>query len=146
MTDIVLRKWFYDELHDIFAAMTPPVPDTHVAWPGTIFDSARIPADETYWKPYMIVPEPEAHAVGRGARNIYDGVFQVSMFAPIGIDELRLINITSPITEHFKRGVQYSETGVFCVYCNQAYIAHSGRDKNRWQIVIRVKFRATILN
>lgn len=175
MTDIWLRQWFYNELDNIFAVMDPAngapiVLPSQVASPGEIFSSRgysqttngiggtngsieqffpgnAIP-DGDYWAPYFIAAVPRANAIGSGARNEHRGAFQITYFGPIssGETEIQHMMKTIPITEAFKRGRSYSAQDQFCVYCEQSYIAYSGRDKDRWQIVIRVKFRATIVN
>jgi len=166
VNDLQLRAWFYDRLQTTLVAAG--VDPSQISEQGMPFNTVKYEAtssaftgnpDNTaassdwddskdYWVPYVLPNEPKAAALGTGARNEYTGAFQVTLYGSIlhGEGELEHIAKMLPVTEAFKRGVTFSMVDQFCVYCNQSYIAYSGRDKDRWQIVARVKFRATIIN
>lgn len=149
MTDIVVRHWFLEQLRALFTTMG--VLDDHIAWPGKRFIPQDIPEADDWWRVAFIIPESRTNALGRNAWNrIRGGILQVDLFVPTAgdTDDMMAIQSTMPICDAFRKGVQYDDPALFNVSCRQSFIAHSGRDSasERWQVSVRVRFDADIIN
>lgn len=99
-------------MNDIRAALTdrlqqlPGLPE--VAWENV---SYKPTIGTPYLRPWLLPAEPHSAGLGDAAQNVERGVYQISLFYPVGKGTKDIYAMATDLRSHFKRGIKLNYNG-----------------------------------
>ena len=99
---------FFDISAALDARLNTMVGVPSVAWPNTEFT----PVDCTlYVRPTVLMGVVERETVGATAKDWYNGIYQIDVFAPVGKGKKEGLEMADTIADQFKRGTELTYNG-----------------------------------
>lgn len=130
----------YEGLNSWLAALVlaPVVP---IAWPNL----PTIP-NGAYLRPWLL-PEPtEALTLSAAGPNDYKGIYQVSVFWPVGAGTTAVLETASAIAAHFKRGTSITRESIRTWVDAPPYLGPMIQEPDIFQLPVSVPYRAFVSN
>lgn len=115
-----------------------------IAWPNASFEPT---ADTTWYRTTYMPGEPYAIEVMEGGRNRHVGLYQIDVFAKLGVGEGAASDLADTVVGYFKRGTVLIY-GTVSVVIEKAWREQGRADPELpyWHIPVRVRWRADMSN
>lgn len=117
--------------------MTPAL-DT--AWENAAFKPV---VGRPHQRVYLLPAEPDNPSIGQGLVRLA-GLFQVSLFYPIGTGRAAILARAEAIRTRFKRGTTITQTSVTVHVPTTPSIGAATADGEFYSVVVRVPYRANV--
>lgn len=118
--------------------LSPVVP---IAWPNLNFNPSG-----AYLRPWLLPAPTEAITLSAAGPNDYRGIYQVSVFYPVGGGANKAIEIASAIVSHFKRGTSITREEIRVWMDDPPYLGSMVQEPNTFQLPVSVPYRAFVSN
>ena len=114
--------------------LSPAVP---IAWPN-----ANYTPTGAYLRPWLLPIGVEPMTVSTDGANDYGGIYQVSVFWPVGGGLLAPLEAASAIAAHFKRGTSLTRDGVVVQMLTPPVVETPIQEPDIYHIPVSVRYRA----
>lgn len=131
---------------DIRAALTTRLQSLSglppVAWENVPFERTNGVA---YIQPFVLLSEPSQAEIGAAGANRHVGIYQVSVFSPVGGGIGNALQLVDAICAHFKRGTVMPSNGI-AVTATKAWFSPVITEPDWLHIPVSIRFNALISN
>ena len=140
MPSLGIETRIFEALNAQLAALvfTPPVP---IAGPNLPFTPTG-----AYLRPWLLPATAEALTISSEGHNLYTGIYQVSVFWPVGKGMLPALEHASAIAAYFKRGTFATRDGLTVHIILPPRVEPAIQEPDVLHIPVSIPYRATMPN